>query len=233
MFNIKTLLAASALASTALAHFTLDYPTSRGFDDDKEPQFCGGFTTVEARQPFPLGQGPIRIDSHHPRASVVAFISTSENPTSFNDFNTTSSGQTIPLATPVFQVASGDYCFNVNLGSLNVGLTNGSLVTLQVQYDGGDGDLYQCTDLVLIDGYTVPANETCTIDAATSNATASSTTVPSSSATSSSGSSSTSQASTSPSASSTAASSAAMAQREITGLGLAASLLGLAGLAML
>ncbi|KAK8865823.1 hypothetical protein IAR55_000971 [Kwoniella newhampshirensis] len=237
MFTVKSLLVASALASTALAHFTLDYPTSRGFDDENEPQFCGGFSSVETRQPFPLGQGPIHIDSHHPLATVVAFISTSENPTSFGDFNTTSNGTSIPLATPIFQVAEGDSCFNVDLGGLNVGLSNGSLVTLQVQFDGGDGALYQCTDLVLIEGYNVPSNETCTSDAAHTNATSSSSALPSASATSSSGSSATSSAATSASASgsaaSGAASSAAMAQKEVIGWGLVGSLIGLAGVAML
>ena len=74
-------LAASLLTSTVLGHFTLDYPvsspplqlqrrhtftdlyplqTSRGFSDEMEPNFCGGFNDVEARQPFPLGAGPSR-----------------------------------------------------------------------------------------------------------------------------------------------------------------------------
>lgn len=78
----------------------------------------------------------VHINSHHSLATVVAFISTSSNPTSFDDFNTTSNGTIIPLASNIFQVTQGEKCFNIDLESLNVGLTNGSEVTLQIQYDG-------------------------------------------------------------------------------------------------
>ena len=45
------------------------------------------------------------IDSHHPSATLDAFLSVSENPTSFNDFNTTSNGTAIPMVTNFFQVS--------------------------------------------------------------------------------------------------------------------------------
>jgi hypothetical protein len=102
----------------ASAHFTLDYPTSRGFDENIEPrasdgltnltrvgppnrfdalltEFCGGFPTPSSeRTPFPLsGSAPVLIDSHHPSAIVGMFISFDSNPTSFSQFNQTSSGQ--------------------------------------------------------------------------------------------------------------------------------------------
>ncbi|ODN84399.1 hypothetical protein L202_00356 [Cryptococcus amylolentus CBS 6039] len=232
MLAVQTLLASSLMASTALAHFTLDYPTTRGFDEDKESDFCGGFTSVSSRQPFPLGSGPVHIDSHHTLATVVAFISTSENPSSFDDFNTTSNGTSIPLASSIFQVAEGERCFNIDLGSL-VGLTNGSDVTLQIQYDGvsplllieehyltlgqGDGNLYQCADLTLIDGYEIPSNETCTTDASkASNA----------SATSSGAASATSSASTD-------SSSSSGGHKGIVGFGIMSVAMGLAGLTLL
>ncbi|WVQ71036.1 hypothetical protein IAR50_000561 [Cryptococcus sp. DSM 104548] len=219
MFAFKTLLASSLVASTALAHFTLDYPTTRGFDEDNEVDFCGGFTSVSStRQPFPLGSGPVHIDSHHTLATVVAFISTNENPTSFDDFNTTSNGTAIPLASSIFQVAEGDSCFNIDMGSLSVGLTNGSDVTLQIQYDGGDGNLYQCADLTLIDGYEVPSNETCTNDASkAANASATS-----------------SGASSATSAASTDSSSSSGGRKEIVGFGVMSVVaMGLGRLALL
>ncbi|WWC66454.1 uncharacterized protein I206_100356 [Kwoniella pini CBS 10737] len=230
MLTLKSILAFSFVTSSALAHFTLDYPTSRGFDDDNEPQYCGGFPNVAStRQPFPLGQGPIHIDSHHNLATVVAFISTSSNPTSFDDFNTTSNGTSIPLASSIFQVKEGDSCFNVNLGNLGVGLINGSQVTLQVQYDGGDGNLYQCTDLILIEGYSVPSNETCTNDASLSSTTSSSISGASSTTASS-----TSTSSPSASASSSSGStSGSMARREVVGMGLIGVLSGITGMVLL
>ena len=36
----------------------------------------------------------------------------------------------------VKQVVNGEFCWNVTLGDLGIGLTNGSLVTLQIQYNG-------------------------------------------------------------------------------------------------
>ncbi|KIR30350.1 hypothetical protein I307_03459 [Cryptococcus deuterogattii 99/473] len=196
MFALKSIFVTSLIASTALAHFTLDYPQSRGFQDDIE----------------------VQIDSHHTLATVVAFISTNSNPTSFNDFNTTSNGTSIPLASSIFQVAQGERCFNIDLKSLNIGLTNGSEVTLQVQYNGGDGNLYQCSDLVLIEGYEVPSNETCTNDASkASNA----------SSTSSSSASATSAAAT------TSSSATSGAMKEVVGLSALSLAFGIAGLLIL
>ncbi|GAA5961599.1 hypothetical protein JCM10213_007194, partial [Rhodosporidiobolus nylandii] len=93
---LATLAVAASLAS---AHFTLDYPPTRGFDEDLEPNFCGGFSTPSSsRAPFPLsGSAPVLIDSHHPSAEVAILLSFSENPTSFADFNQTSDGQTYGL----------------------------------------------------------------------------------------------------------------------------------------
>ncbi|GFZ51776.1 hypothetical protein JCM24511_09544 [Saitozyma sp. JCM 24511] len=201
-------------ASSALAHFTLDYPTSRGFNEDNEPNFCGGFTNVGPRQSFPLGQGPVWIDSHHTLATVDAFLSVSSNPTSFNDFNSTANGTTIPMVTNFFQVNEGEHCWNVDLGSLGIGLTNGSLVTLQIQFNGGDGNLYQCTDLLLLSNYTVPSNWTCTNNAATN--VSSSTVSSSGSATSS--------------AAAAATSSKSASERQVAGVGALSLIAGVFGL---
>jgi hypothetical protein len=38
MFTTTALLTALAAAATVSAHFTLDYPPTRGFDDEKEPE---------------------------------------------------------------------------------------------------------------------------------------------------------------------------------------------------
>ena len=51
-----TSLAATLLCSSAvMAHFTLDYPTSRGFLDAAEgTASCGGFDALTNRTQFPL-----------------------------------------------------------------------------------------------------------------------------------------------------------------------------------
>ncbi|GAA5882889.1 hypothetical protein JCM3774_001378 [Rhodotorula dairenensis] len=161
----STLTALVALPLLVSAHFTLDYPTSRGFDEDLEPQFCGGFPTPSSeRTPFPLaGSAPVLIDSHHPSAIVGMFLSFDSNPTNFSQFNQTSSGQQYGLLDNFGSITgTGEFCFQVDVASLGVnGLSNGSVATLQVEFNGGDGSLFQCADLVLVENYSVPSNVTC------------------------------------------------------------------------
>lgn len=59
------------------------------------------------------------------------------------------------------QIPTGEACWYIDFSSLGLGLKNGSEVTLLIEYQGGDGSLFQCTDLVLLDNYTVPSNYTC------------------------------------------------------------------------
>ncbi|ORX34762.1 hypothetical protein BD324DRAFT_634860 [Kockovaella imperatae] len=239
-FSAKYGIALLAAVGLASAHFTLDYPTSRGFDDDNEPEFCGGFTNVETRQPFPLMNGPIWIDSHHTAATLDAFLSVNQNPTSFNDFNTTSNGTAIPMVTNFFQIKEpGEFCWNVSLANLGIGLQNGSLVTLQIQYDGGDGELYQCTDLILLSDYTAPADRRCPIDATSdptgtvSFAGASSTAGSSSTSAGGSASGTTSQASQTSRAAASSTSGASRAKTKLGSWTVLGSLVGVAGISVM
>ncbi|KAJ9101117.1 hypothetical protein QFC21_003335 [Naganishia friedmannii] len=164
-------LASLILAPLALAHYTLDYPASRGFVDENEVNFCGGFTQPSSsRTPFPLsGNAPVQWDSHHAIGTVGIYISTAANPTNWSDFSTT-------MAKSWFTGPTGAACTNIDMSTLNMNLTNGSLVTIQMVANGGDGNLYQCADLILLSDYTVPSNETCASDVAlAANATATAT----------------------------------------------------------
>ena len=104
--------------------------------------------------PFPLSGGPILIDSHHPSADGAILISFVANPTTFADFNTTSSGATYGLLKS-FGTITGEgevsgteelsgwrgadvrtrvaqFCYNVDVAALNVaGVGNGSFATIQ------------------------------------------------------------------------------------------------------
>lgn len=120
----------AALATAASAHFTLDYPLARGFDEDIEGQFCGGFNdTMSPRASFPIGAGaPVLIDSHHASADVAILISFASDPTSFANF----SSLLMDFGTITGQ---GEFCFNVDVDALNVaGVTNGSVATIQVEF---------------------------------------------------------------------------------------------------
>ncbi|KDQ19849.1 hypothetical protein BOTBODRAFT_27273 [Botryobasidium botryosum FD-172 SS1] len=166
----RAILTITALASIANAHFQLTFPQSRGFTEDIEPNFCGGYPNPEARVPFPLGQAFFTINSEHPKANLIALISLNQDPTSLAQFNTTPSGQTIPPLAPFTAVGQGSFCIPVNVGALNLaGVQSGTNATIQIQYDGGDGNLYQCADVTLSSTYTIPSNVSCTNSTSTSS----------------------------------------------------------------
>lgn len=156
-----------AFASSALAHFTLDYPTSRGFDEDIEnDNFCGGFHNVSLpRQPWYYRNGPIEIDSHHDSATVNIYLSLSP-PTSAQSFLALSS-----LRHDIAITGQGEFCFHANATSVQ-GAAAGTNATIMVEYiNNVHGHLYQCTDVTFTDDAKVGANLTCT-DALTAAASA-------------------------------------------------------------
>ncbi|KAF9335503.1 hypothetical protein BG006_011359 [Podila minutissima] len=132
-------------SSAAMAHFTLDYPTSRGFNDDNEPNApCGGFDAVSNRTQFPISKGFLTIDSHHPTAQVKINVVYGNSPAAA-DF-------TAAAATPARSVSvahPGHSCLQLDLSSFK-GAASGTNATIQIVYNGGDSPLYQCTDVTLI-----------------------------------------------------------------------------------
>ncbi|KAF9347342.1 hypothetical protein BGX26_001165 [Mortierella sp. AD094] len=126
-----------------MAHFILDYPPSRGFDDDAEPNApCGGFNAVPTnRSMFPLTNGFVDIDSFHPSSTVTINVAIGANPAAA-DF-TAAAASAIAINHP------GHSCLSFNLTSIP-GAANNTNATIQLVYNGGDGPLYQCADVVLV-----------------------------------------------------------------------------------
>ncbi|KAF8527860.1 hypothetical protein BU17DRAFT_81105 [Hysterangium stoloniferum] len=192
IFFANLLIGSLAIAN---AHFLLDYPQTRGFDEDNEVLFCGGFSTVSSRSQFPLGAGIISITSEHPTAEISIGMSFKANPTTFADFfnATSSNGNQIPFLTPFTTMHSqGDACFPVNPNNLNVSeATDGANATILVQFNGPDGLLYQCADVTLSQSFAVPNatkcdNATGAFPSSPSSGVSSTTSVPSSTASASS-----------------------------------------------
>ncbi|KAL1613334.1 hypothetical protein SLS54_010711, partial [Diplodia seriata] len=78
-----TLLSVASFSALAAAHFTLEWPIARGFDDDKEPNFpCGGFDSVSSnRTSFPLtGPAPIQLKMGHTEANVQVLLAVGNDP---------------------------------------------------------------------------------------------------------------------------------------------------------
>ena len=100
-------------------------------------------TRLLVRHARAMSQKPLLILIPCPAA--VLGVSFKSDPTTLNDFNTTSSGQAYPLLLPTFSTTvEGSFCVNVNVSSLGVsGVTNGTLATILMVYNGGDGLLHQ------------------------------------------------------------------------------------------
>ncbi|SPO29859.1 uncharacterized protein UTRI_06131_B [Ustilago trichophora] len=174
-----TLSLLSLLASTSWAHFTLDSPKTRGFDEDKESNnFCGGFPDVSLpRQPWFYRNGPISIDSHHPSATVNIYIAF-DVPTSAQSFLTTANGTTIPpLRHDLAIKGTGEFCFHANAADLNVAgvkVESGTNATIMVEYiNDVHGHLYQCSDVTFTDDAKVGANVSCSDSLTAASASAS------------------------------------------------------------
>jgi len=72
-------------------------------------------------------------------------ISFNEDPTKFSDFNTSSDGSKVPFLVPFIDMnAQGDACVPVNVSALSLPQAkDGANATIMVQFNGGDGDLFQ------------------------------------------------------------------------------------------
>jgi len=150
-----------AAVSIVNAHFNISFPAVRGpFDEDNEPQFCDGYTEPADRVQFPLSSGFIVWNASHTQWTLGVLISTVASPTSFNDFHTSSGGD--QLVVSYFQGTGTSGCVRVTPNAAGIsGIQNGSNVTFQMVFDGGDGKLYQCMDVTLSDQYTIPSNIAC------------------------------------------------------------------------
>ncbi|KAG1808517.1 hypothetical protein EV424DRAFT_1269675, partial [Suillus variegatus] len=156
------------LATAVQAHFQMQYPIPRGpFVEDSEPTFCDGYNdAVNNRTVFPFSNGIINMNSEHPLWTAEVLISTYQDPNNFSYFNSSSGYQVV---VPFFQQSGeGLYCFPIDIAAAAVnvsGIQDGANVTIQVLFNGGDGNLYQCADLTLSANLTVPpanASSGCT-----------------------------------------------------------------------
>lgn len=123
-----------------LAHYQIIYPGTRGFDEGKEPVApCGGFDTVGSQR-FRIPKSAfITISSGHTAYTYVINALYSSNP-SAADF----SGTNVKQVTEGVRRFPEAACLPVNFGSE---VQDGTNATLQLVYNGGDGLLYQVSDL--------------------------------------------------------------------------------------
>lgn len=164
---VSVLVAVGGLVSAVFGHFTLDYPQTRGFDEDiEDDNFCGGFHSVSAtRTPWYYRNGPVQIDSHHDAATVNIYISF-EVPTSSESFLQTSSGIKLPtLRNDLALTGQGEFCFHANASALNitgVQISDGTNATIMVEFiNDVHGHLYQCSDVTFSSNASEGSNIIC------------------------------------------------------------------------
>lgn len=133
---LKTL-TLSSLLSLSAAHFTLDWPKARGFDDEKAGNFpCGGFDTVSSsRTDWPISGGPVQLRMEHTQTNVEVLLAIGSDP---------GSNYNIVLRPQLAQEGPGNFC----LGQLSIpsglNVSDGTLATIQVVSNGDpSGGLFQ------------------------------------------------------------------------------------------
>ncbi|KAF9451779.1 hypothetical protein P691DRAFT_806877 [Macrolepiota fuliginosa MF-IS2] len=163
MMRYPALSALALFASTANAHFRLNFPAPRGPDTEGELKFCAGYTEVTTnRTTFPLSGGFFTIKQNHTPWSGAVLISTEQNPNDFGAFNDTKGEQFVRYWANTDVV--GNLCIPLDLSRTNIpGVRDGANVTIQIAVIGGDGELFQCADLTLSNNYTIPKeiSDTC------------------------------------------------------------------------
>jgi hypothetical protein len=145
-----------ALASLTAAHFNLEYPPARGFDEDKLVNFpCGTFNTPSPnRTIWPLSGGSIALKMGHVDTNIQVLLGFGNNPG--DAFNTV-------LRQTFQEIGLGDFCMTGFSLPEGVNVTAGSNATIQVITNGDpDGGLYNCADITFASSVPELAAGTCT-----------------------------------------------------------------------
>jgi len=151
--SIFALAASSGLVS---AHFQLDYPAARGFDEDILGTFpCGGQDTVSSnRTTWPISNGSIALTMGHIDANVEVLIGLGNDVRS--EFNT--------ILRPTFEETGlGAFCMTGITIPDSLNITDGTNATIQVITNGDpNGGLYNCADITFSSTAPAPASGVCT-----------------------------------------------------------------------
>jgi hypothetical protein len=130
------LVAFSAALVPVSAHFNLNYPAARGFNDDKLPDGpCGGFDTpASKRTPVSTSSMTVDLKMGHDQNAVQILLGLGDNPG--NNFNFT-------LVRTFRQEGLGEFCLKDIPLPTDLGIKDGMNATLQVVTNGDpNGGLY-------------------------------------------------------------------------------------------
>ncbi|KAH7075508.1 hypothetical protein BKA63DRAFT_442432 [Paraphoma chrysanthemicola] len=140
---LSTALFSLSLLPLSLAHFTLDWPSSRTKAENTAENFpCGGADTPQSqRTDFPINGGPLQLNMGHDQTNVAVYMAVGSNP---------GSGFSVVLR-PQFQVQGlGNFCIGQVSVPSGVNVSDGTQASIQVISNAhSGGGLYQCTDVTL------------------------------------------------------------------------------------
>lgn len=145
------------LAPLAAAHFKLDFPPARGFDEETLPTFpCGGQNTVSSnRTQWPLTGGSIALTMGHIQTNIAVFIGIG---------NDVGSGFNTVVRQTFGEQGLGAFCMTgFDVTGLGLNITDGTNATIQVVTNGDpNGGLYNCADITFSSSAPPLASGVCT-----------------------------------------------------------------------
>ncbi|KAL8802960.1 MAG: hypothetical protein Q9223_006427 [Gallowayella weberi] len=150
------LLTVPVLASLISAHFTLDFPQVRGYDEEKLGTFpCGGQDTVSSnRTAWPLDGGSVQLKMGHDHAAVQVLLALGNNPGS--NFN-------VVLVPTTQEEGIGQFCLSNVKVPQGLGVKDGDNATIQVVTNGDpSGGLYNCADITFSSSNSSSSTSKCT-----------------------------------------------------------------------
>jgi len=135
-----TLLTLLLLPLRAAAHFKLNYPPARGFDEDKAPSFpCSGFSVSANRTDWPISAGKIALNMGHDQSLVQVLLGIG------NDVGEAFNYILLPT---IQEQGLGDFCITDLQLPKGLNVTDGTNATIQVVTNGDpNGGLYNCADI--------------------------------------------------------------------------------------
>ncbi|ELR04189.1 hypothetical protein VC83_03095 [Pseudogymnoascus destructans] len=152
MLNVNVVLLGLAVGVAQVnGHFNLNYPTTLGFDDEKEATGpCGGFKpSLDKTTDFHIGGDVIAVRTTHPKANW--FFRATTNPTA--------AGGWVNILPEIEQTGLGSYC------EQNLKLPDsfaGKIGFVQVVQHAVDGDLYQCAPVNFVNSVAASIPSACT-----------------------------------------------------------------------
>ncbi|KIW15372.1 hypothetical protein PV08_05418 [Exophiala spinifera] len=136
----QSLLLLSCLPALTLAHFELNFPPSRGTDDENQATFpCGGYSQTQNRTRVSLTEVPVSVKLGHTENLFQVTLAIGDDVGSSFNYD---------LLPTIQEFGPGDFCLSSIPVPADLNITDGTNATIQVITNSHDGSgLYNCADI--------------------------------------------------------------------------------------